>query len=280
MAQKSWPSGAPARAAAACMAEMPGATTISMRALRSRPGEGPPASQAFEDQRRHRVDAGIAGGDERDGAALRRERQRLPHARLLRAERGIEALGVRDERRDEIEIERVADGGVACLRAAGAPPASASPARPGPMPTIASRPRARPTAVGVDDVRRFGDGAGDARALRLGDDERAVRAGGGERRAFGDAVAADLAEHRLRRILQPRRLRLERRGGEEARRHAELLRAASSTAGSSAFRSIEATSATDAAREPGLVERAPDKVDRLGRIGVALAADPDRERRG
>ena len=42
MAQKSWPSGAPARAAAACMAEMPGATTISMRARR--PGK-PPVSR-------------------------------------------------------------------------------------------------------------------------------------------------------------------------------------------------------------------------------------------
>ena len=115
MAQKSWPSGAPARAAAACIAEMPGATTISMRRARVRQAAG---VEALEDERRHRVDAGVAGRDERDGAAFRRQRQRLPHARLLRAERGIEALGMRDERRDEIEIERVADRRVARLEQA------------------------------------------------------------------------------------------------------------------------------------------------------------------
>ncbi len=42
IAQKSWPSGAPARAAAACMAEMPGATTISARAA---PSGRPPAAR-------------------------------------------------------------------------------------------------------------------------------------------------------------------------------------------------------------------------------------------
>ncbi len=46
--------------------------------------------QAFEGERRHGVDAGVAGGDERHGAAFRRQRQRLPDAGFLRAERGIE----------------------------------------------------------------------------------------------------------------------------------------------------------------------------------------------
>ena len=76
MAQKSWPSGAPARAAAACIAETPGDAMIST----PRPGGSRAALEQLEHQRRHGVDAGIAGGDQRHArpSAASVERLRAP----------------------------------------------------------------------------------------------------------------------------------------------------------------------------------------------------------
>ncbi len=51
----------------------------------------------------------------------------------------------------------------------------------------------------------------------------AVGSSGGERRAFGDAMAADFAEHHVRRIGEARRLGFQLGGGEEARRHAQRV---------------------------------------------------------
>ena len=100
-----------------------------------------------------------------------------------------------------------------------------------------------------------------ARAL-LRQDERGRRAGGRERRAFGDAPAAGLAEHDLRALAQARRFRQQRVGGEEARRHAELLARRAWIAGSAALSAIEKTPATataatrPASREASHHERA------------------------
>jgi len=57
---------------------------------------------------------------------------------------------------------------------------------------------ARPAArCSVDEARTPGDGASGAPRALLGDDERRVQSGGGERRPFGDAPAAGGTERRL-----------------------------------------------------------------------------------
>ena len=76
IAQKSWPSGAPSRAAAACMAETPGNTRMS----RARHSRGAVVDR-LEDGRRHGENAGIAARDDGDDASLRGARA----ARLARA---------------------------------------------------------------------------------------------------------------------------------------------------------------------------------------------------
>ncbi len=74
MAQKSWPSGAPSRAAAACIAVTPGATAMSSLSH----------SRVFFDRlehsRRHREHARIAARDDGDFAAFRRKFQRKASA--------------------------------------------------------------------------------------------------------------------------------------------------------------------------------------------------------
>ena len=64
-AQKSWPSGAPIRAATASIAVMPGHDGDIERAPAFRPG-----FDLLADRRRHGEDAGIAAGDDRDARAL------------------------------------------------------------------------------------------------------------------------------------------------------------------------------------------------------------------
>ena len=70
MAQKSWPSGAPSRAAAACIAVTPGA---------DRDVEIEPSRILFdrlEHRRRHGENARVAARDDRDRAPFRRELER------------------------------------------------------------------------------------------------------------------------------------------------------------------------------------------------------------
>ena len=74
MAQKSWPSGAPSRAAAACIAVTPGATWMSsVQPLRI-------VFHGLEHRRRHREHARIAAGNDGDRTALGRKLQRKPGA--------------------------------------------------------------------------------------------------------------------------------------------------------------------------------------------------------
>ncbi len=89
-------------------------------------------------------------------------------------------------------------------------------------------------------------------------------------------MAADLAEHGLRGVLEPWRLRFERGGGEEARRHAELLRGFEHgrLVGLQVDRGDERDCGFGKSR---FGERAAQKRDRLARIGATLAADADGE---
>ena len=80
MAQKSWPSGAPTRAATASIAVTPGTTATSRLA----PGRIA-ALDLLADRGRHGEHAGIAAGDQRDVRAGRGVAQRRRGARALLA---------------------------------------------------------------------------------------------------------------------------------------------------------------------------------------------------
>ena len=255
MAQKSWPSGAPARAAAACIADTPGATTISTRRAPSgrpirRRGIRRQASPARRCRRRRRRRARRCG--------LRRQapapsgRAPPPRRARIRIARRARSAARRD--RDRANSRRPRRSSSSSRFASGV----SHSALPGPMPTIASFPRARPTFA-ASMIAGASAMAQVTRALfRLGDDERRVRPGGGERRRLGDAVRADLAEHGLGGILEPRRLGFERRGGEEARRHAETApRPQAPPARRPSGRSRRR--ARPSPRKPGLGQRALDQ---------------------
>ena len=103
MTQKSWPSGAPMRAAAASMAETPGTTVMSMSFQ-----AGAARLDRLEDRARHGEHAGIAGGDDRDGLALSGKLERLAGAgKLLAIVGGVAALA--GTLRHTGKIGRIAD---------------------------------------------------------------------------------------------------------------------------------------------------------------------------
>ena len=86
MQQKSWPIIAPALAAAAWNAEMPGMTSTSMRLGSS--------SSKFVDERRHGIDAGIARAEEGDLLSFLGECDGVANARFFFAQReGVKRSG-------------------------------------------------------------------------------------------------------------------------------------------------------------------------------------------
>ncbi len=221
IAQKSWPSGAPARAAAACSAEMPGQTRISTCRLQ------PAILRAFqqlESECCEPVDAGIARRDQRHIAARCGEVEGAAHAAFLLAERGLVLRLAGDRIGDEVEIEAVADDVAGVGRAPSRLRAMRQSRMPGPMPTIASVPRPRPTESGsmsrglraMAQVARadFGFGAMSLhrcqprRALQLRR-RRACRSRGARCPRASQAVAL---------------LACELGGGEEARGHVQTRR--------------------------------------------------------
>ena len=138
MAQKSWPSGAPARAAAACSAETPGLTTTSTRAQPGR-GRGRAARRRGSPARRcrdRRSRPGRPGGPRRRAPA--RTRQRSSSAPSGKSWRGLPAAPAADQ----VEIEAVADQVLGFGQQPLAPRRCARPARRG----RGRRPRAGPAA--------------------------------------------------------------------------------------------------------------------------------------
>ena len=186
IAQKSWPSGAPARAAAACSAETPGTTAISTRRQSRRASR----SISSKTSARQPVDAGIARRDQRHRSGRRRrDRARAAPAPPRRRARSSCRVLPAIAGAEQIEIEAVADD-VARRGERALASAVRQAGSPGPMPMIASRPRA-PADRRRIERRGARAMAQVARArLALGDDQRASRADGGERRALGDALAA------------------------------------------------------------------------------------------
>ena len=131
-----------------------------------------------------------------------------------------------------------------------------------------------PAALGLDDRGRLGDGAGAALAPRLGHGERAVQAGAGECRGLRHAVAADRAEHRLRRRREPGGLAFQRRGVEEAERHAKPRR--DGVHRRLVGLQVERDDAGHCLRrEPSRHEHALGEPDELLRVAAPLAADAE-----
>ena len=213
MAQKSWPSDAPRRAP----------PPPAARRARARPSIATPVpvgrssrSSSSKTSAGQGVDAGVAGADQRH-AGLRRRGRGPARARASssRQRRRVQALAG-DQVGDQVEIEAVADDVVGLaqrLRRLGGAPAGAARAD-----ADDGEPAARPAdRGGIDGARQRGRRRRwRARERCLGDDQRRLRPGGGQRRALGDAMAADLAEDDLGRIGQPRRLALQLGRGEEA----------------------------------------------------------------
>ena len=177
--------------------------------------------EKLEDHRRQGVDAGVARGYQGDGPALRGEVEGAPHPRLLRAQprrvAGLAGDGLAQEAQVEVVADHVAGGGQrrACLR-------TAPPGRARADAHDVKGSAAAADGLGIYGAGRAGDGAGRPLRLDLGHDQRAVRAGGGERRALGHPVAAGFPEHDVRGIEEARGLRLERGGVEKPGRDAQL----------------------------------------------------------
>ncbi len=214
MAQKSWPSGAPTRAAAACSAEMPGAR----RSRRAAHAGSAGAVDQLDDQRRHGVDAGVAGADEGHPATLGGTCERVAAAFCLRRRAGRRDVAPLAGGSDEIEVEAVADELVGVAQAGASASAVRQSALPGPTPMTARRPRAVPMAGRIEDIGGLRHGAGDAIADPLRDDQPPLRPDGGQGGRFGHAPAAGLAEHDARNGCSAGRSLGQTRGGEEAGR--------------------------------------------------------------
>ena len=193
MQQKSWPIMAPALAAAAWKAEMPGMTS-TLDAV------------GFEiddliDKRRHGIDARIAGADEGHLLALLGKFDGVADAVFLAAKReavfGLVLLQVGNE----IEIEAVAHPiGCAskCLRCGGAARQSAAGADAHDVQNChAAVPRNSRMGAGLR-----GNGTGCALAFGFGDDQFRIGSGSGKRRGFGHAGRSDFRHHVVRWCFQ------------------------------------------------------------------------------
>ena len=148
-AQKSWPSGAPTRAATASIAVTPGTMVDVERApgCRSR-------LDLLAHRRRHGEHAGIAARHQRDAGALRRVAQRGRGARAFLAVVGrMPALA--GTRRHAIEIGAVAVKRVAPRERGLRLRRERSGASPGPSPITASRPlTARSSQPGTSTIAK------------------------------------------------------------------------------------------------------------------------------
>ena len=176
--------------------------------------------QKLEDQRRHGVDARVAGAGQGHGTPPGRQLQGGPDPRLLLAQLVAVSRPALRQRPEQVEIEPVADQVArAAHRRLGLRRAPGGIAR-----ADADHRQAAARPAGLEDrSRRAGDGDGGPRRLGLGHDQRARRAGRRQGRALGDAMAADLAEHQVRGIGQARRLGLEGLSIKEAGRHAQVF---------------------------------------------------------
>ena len=267
IAQKSCPSGAPARAAAACIALTPGATVIADR----RPVAPPFALDQLEHQRGEAVDAGVAGRDQRDRPSLGRQIEREPHPRRLFADRAVMPALAGDRTAEQVEIKPVADDFVGRReqrgRLRGPPCRIAGAGADDRQPAARAADRA-----GVERRGGARDRAGGAARLATRNDEHAVRPGGGERRALGHAPAAGRAKRRLRADRQPFGFREQPRGRKKPGRNPERARKIMDRrlVGLEVDRNDRGDRAR---REPGRGERvARQRRDFLGR-DAALAAD-------
>ena len=149
MAQKSWPSGAPTRAATASIAVTPG-TTVSSRSRHARRA----GLDRLADGRRHGEDAGIAARDHRDSRALRR----LASAAAARDSSSRLSEAMRDWSGRELEPVEI---GTVAEEVVGRGDGAAGLRRhllgmPGPSPTTASLPLTAVPASRHQTMREIG----------------------------------------------------------------------------------------------------------------------------
>ena len=128
MAQKSCPSGAPARAAASCHRGNP----RQHRQVHPRPGSVGRRLDAFHSQGRQSIDAGISRADEHDIPSLGSERKSEPRPLGFLAEGQRMPLGMAEKIAREIEVEAVADRRFRRQEGVARPPAREKPDRPAP----------------------------------------------------------------------------------------------------------------------------------------------------
>ncbi len=231
----------------------------------------------FHGQRGEGVDARVAGADQGDVAAFGGEVEGLGDADLLAGHAGDVLRLALDQIGDEVEVALVADHGVGIADRGGgvgrAPRGGA-----GADADDGERAPRLADAARVDVGDRARNGAGGVFRLGLEYAKRGVRCGGGERRAFRDAPAADRRERMLGLLREAVGVFVQRFGGEEPHRHAEVL--ARREQRRFVHLRVDRGEAGDRARaQVGFRERRLDQADDFLRVGVAVAADADGEHR-
>ncbi len=231
------------------------------------------AVEKLEDQRRHGVDAWIAGADEGDAVSGGREVQRLAAAILLRPQREAMLRGAGQQVRGEVEIEAVADD---LLRLAqdslGLARAPFGGTRADP--DHRERPLRLPYRRGIDVARGEGHGAGHALTPPLGHEEGPARPGGGQRGALGHAPAAGLTKDDLGAGSQPIGLLEEPVRAQKPRRDVEC--GGQSVDGGLVGLEVDRGDAGDGFfGQARLGERGADEIHQRFRRRPALRADTD-----
>lgn len=103
--------------------------------------------------------------------------------------------------------------------------------------------------MGIDDLGSSGNGAGRSGSAMLGQDQPAIRSDRGKGRAFGNSMASGFAIDEIGRSSE---LGVSRSSRAAAKKRAGTPKweASACTAGSAAFRSMEATQATESSDNP------------------------------
>ena len=233
------------------------------------------AVEQLENQGGERVNASVAGADQRHPPALRGEIKREANPRFLLRQRRLMPSLTDDQVGDQVKVKAVTHdirGGVKRSYQFGGTPLGAT----GANADDAEFAAAAADGDSIDVASGAGNSAGGATRTGLFNDQHRIRPRSGERRPLGDTVTADLAEDDIGRVGEPRRLGLQFGGGEEAGRHAQGV-------GKRVHRrlvrlQVERDDAGDGGfRQAVFGEGIPCQIDQLVGRAAALAADAQRQ---